>query len=194
MGTTDSSYDIVPVPVQPRRHPRAPTTVQLLPDDFDAVTHDYDTAVATEVFPYDGVTEVKTMGHQDGEGEPRYSRVYGEWAEKQEVHRRQAMTPADFGKYMEEVTRRLQEVGIDEQGNLVDTSVRARGPMTPRQYQPPREGEREGKVNMWREHVTGNDTNLGEFGESVADTNDTIRRNRERIYPVDQSKDMEVSR
>lgn len=199
MDTQDSSYDIVPVQAQPRRHPRAPTTVQILPDDFDAVTHDYDTAVATEVYPYDGVTEVKTVSqeHQDGGGEPRYSRVYGEWAERHEVHCRQAAMPADFGKYMEEVTRRLQEVGVDEHGNLLDTTIRARGSTAARQYQPPREGGREGKVNTWREQVSRNDADLGEFGESVAGTNDTVRRVHERTYTGDQGavkpKEVEVS-
>lgn len=182
----DSSYDIVPVPAPPRRHPRAPTTVQILPDDFDAVTHDYATAVTTEVFPYGDVTEVRGIGH-DAEGGSRYSRVYGEWAERHEVHRRQAAMPADFGKYMEEVTRRLQEVGVDEQGNLLDTTIRARGTTAARQDQPPpKEGEREGKVNMWREQVARNDIVLSEIGESVAGTNDTIRRNCERTYTVDQ--------
>lgn len=199
-GKKDSSYDIVPVPVQTRRLPRAPTTVQILPDDFDAMTRDYETAVATEVYPYDGVSEVKSIkgqGDQDGEGEPRYSRVYGEWAERHEVHCRQAAMPADFGKYMEEVTRRLQEVGVDEQGNLQDTTVRARGGTTARQHQPPREGEREGKVSMWREEVA-RDVGSGEFGGSVAGTNDTIRRDRELTYTVDQvtvkPREMEVSR
>lgn len=195
----DSSYDIVAVPVQPRRHPRAPTTVQILPDDFDAVTHDYETAVATETFPYDGVTEVKSIKDQDqdGEGEPRYSRVYGEWAARHEVHRQQAAMPADFGKYMEEVTRRLQEVGVDDQGNLLDTTVRARGSMATQQYQPPREGAREGKVSMWREEVARNDVELSEFGESGAVTNDTVRQHRERTYTIHQgtlkTREAEVS-
>jgi len=140
---------------------------------------------------------VKTMGHQEGDGEPRYSSVYGEWAERQEVHHRQVVMPADFGKYMEEVTRRLQEVGVDEQGNLLDTTIRARGPTAPRQYQPPREGEREGKVTTWREQVARNDIDLNEFGESVAGTNGTFRRNRERMYTIDEgtvkSKEVEAT-
>lgn len=200
-GNKDSSFDIVPVPVQPRRHPRAPTTVQILPDDFDAVTHDYETAVTTEMFPYDGVTEVKSIKgqeEQDGEGAGRYSRVYGEWAERYEVHRQQAAMPADFGKYMEEVTRRLQDVGVDEQGNLLDTTIRARGGMAARQYQPPREGEREGKVTMWREEVARGGVGLSEFGGSGVGTNDTVGRNRERTYTIDQGTikpmETEVSR
>ena len=200
-GNKDSSYDIVPVSVPPRRHPRAPTTVQILPDDFDAVTHDYETAVATEMFPFDGTTEVKTIkGQEDqnGEEEARYSMVYGEWAERHEVHRRQAAMPADFGKYMEEVTRRLQEVGVDEQGNLLDTTIRARGGMPARQCQPPREGGREGKVSMWREEVARNDVELSEFGESGIGTNDTVRRTRERTHTINQGTikpgETEVSR
>ncbi|KAG8214336.1 hypothetical protein J3R82DRAFT_9299 [Butyriboletus roseoflavus] len=191
-GNKDSSYDIVPVPPPPRRHPRAPTTVQILPDDFDAVTHDYGTAMATEMFAYDGVTEVRSIKGQEDQDEdsPRYSRVYGEWAERHEIHRRQAAMPADFGKYMEEVTKRLQEVGVDEQGNLLDTTIRARGGTAARQYQPrreaPKEGGREGKVSMWREEVARNDVGSSEFGESMAGTNDTVRRDREQTYTVDQ--------
>ena len=192
------------MPAPPRRHPRAPTTVQILPDDFDAVTHDYETAMVTEMFTYDGVTEVKSIKgqeDQDQEDEQRYSRVYGEWAERHEIHRRQAAMPSDFGKYMEEVTRRLQEVGVDEQGNLLDTTIRARGGTAARQCQPrmgaPREGEREGKVSVWREEVARNDVGLSEFGESVAGTNDTVRRNCERTYTVDQGtvkpREVEVS-
>ena len=199
-GNKDSSFDIVPVPAS-RRHPRAPTTVQILPDDFDAVTHDYETAVTTEIFPYDGVTEVRSIKgqeEQDGEGGPRYSRVYGEWAERHEVHRRQAAMPADFGKYMEEVTRRLQDVGVDEQGNFLDTTIRARGGMTARQYQPPKEGEREVKVSMWREEVARNDVELSEFGESGVGANDPVRRNRESTYTINQGtikpRETEVSR
>jgi len=135
------------------------------------------------------VTEVKSINgqeEQDGDGGLRYSRVYGEWAERYEVHRQQAAKPADFGKYMEEVTRRLQDVGVDEQGNLLDTTIRARGEMAVRQYQPPREGKREGKVTTWREEVARNDVELSEFGESGVGTNDTVRRNRERTYPINQ--------
>ncbi|KAG6370561.1 hypothetical protein JVT61DRAFT_11355 [Boletus reticuloceps] len=181
-GNKESSYDIVPVPAPPRRHPRALTTVQILPDDFDAMSHDYETAVVTEVFPYGGVTEVKIIKGQegqDGESEPRSSRVYGEWAARYEVHRRQAAMPADFGRYMEEVTRRLQEVGVDEQGNLLDTTIRTRGGMITRQDQSPRKGERGGKVNMWREEVARNKVGLSEFGESGTVTNDAVRRNCE---------------
>jgi len=198
-GNTDSSNDVVPVSAQPRRHPRAPTTVQILPDDFDAVTHDYQTVVTTEMFPYDGVTAVtsiKGQEEQDGEGEHRYSRVYGEWAEKHEVHHRQPAVPANFGKYIE-VTRHLQEVGVDEHGDLADTTVRARGGLAARQYQPPREGEREGKVTVWREEVARNDVELSEFGESGVGRNYTARR-RENMYTVDQgtikSREAEVSR
>ncbi|KAG9308871.1 hypothetical protein JVU11DRAFT_11330 [Chiua virens] len=189
----DSSYDIVPVPMQPqpRRRPRAPTTVQIVPDDFDAVTHDYETAVATEMYPHDGVIEVKTIKGQndeDEDGSMRYSRVYGEWAERHEIHRRQAAMPSDFGKYMEEVTRCLQEVGIDEQGNLLDTTIRARGEATIKQYQPQpqRAGGREGKVNTWREQVARNEVGLSEFGESVTGTNDPGRQNRDMGVTVEQ--------
>ena len=173
--------------MQPRRFPRGPTTAQLVPDDFDTATHDYGTAVATEMFPFDGVTEVKTIQEQDGEegdGEPRYSRVYGEWAERHEVHCRQAAMPADFGKYMEEVTRRLQEVGVDEQGNLLDATIRARGGAAARQYQTLREGEREGKVDMWRKKVVRNDVELSEFGAPEVVANDT--GSRERAYILNQ--------
>jgi len=165
--------------------------VQTLPDNFDAVTHDYETAVTTEMLPYDGVTEVKSIKgqeEQDGEGEPRYSRVYGEWVERHEVHRRQAAMPADFGKYMEEVTRRLQEVGVDEQGNLLDTTVLARGGMAARQYQPPGVRERESKVSMWREEVARNDAELSECGEPGVGTIDTVRRNCERMYTINHGK------
>ncbi|KAG6370559.1 hypothetical protein JVT61DRAFT_11352 [Boletus reticuloceps] len=84
--------------------------------------------------------------------------------------------PADFGRYMEEVTRRLQEVGVDEQGNLLDTTIRARGGTAARQHHPPREEERGGKVNVWREEVARNEVELSEFGESGAVTSDTVRR------------------
>lgn len=174
--------------------------MQILPDDFDAVTHDYQTVVTTEMFPYDGVTAVtsiKGQEEQDGEGEQRYSRVYGEWAEKHEVHRRQTAAPADFGEYIEEVTRRLQEVGVNEHGDLADTTVLAHGGLATRQHQPPREGEREGKVSMWREEVARNDVELSEFGESGVGRNYTSRR-RESMYTIDQgtikSRETEVSR
>ncbi|KAF8125168.1 hypothetical protein EV363DRAFT_1351808 [Boletus edulis] len=135
--------------VAPRRHPRAPTTVQILPDDFDC-------------------------------------QVYGEWAEKREVHRRQAAMPTDFGRYMEEVTRRLQEVGVDEQGNLLDTTIRARGGTAARQHHPPREEQRGGKVNVWREEVARNEVELSEFGESGVVTSDTVRRNTQKTYTINQ--------
>ena len=150
------------------------------------------------MFPYDGVTAVTSIKGQEEQyevGEQRYSRVYGEWAEKHEVHRRQTAMSADFGKYIEEVTRRLQEVGVDEHGDPVETTVRTHDRLAARQ--PPREGEREGKVSMWREEVARNDIELSEFGESGVGRNYTARR-RESMYTVDQgtvkSRETEVSR
>lgn len=173
----------------------------ILPDNFEAVIHDYETAVTTEMLPCDGVTEEKSIKGQEGhegEGKPRYSRVYEEWVERHEIHRRQAAMPADFGKYMEEVTRRLQEVGVDEQGNLLDTTVRAHGGMAARPYRPSRVGERESRVSMWRKEVARNDAELNDHGESGVGTNGTVRRNCERMYTINQgrtkSRETEVSR
>ncbi|KIJ60232.1 hypothetical protein HYDPIDRAFT_117504 [Hydnomerulius pinastri MD-312] len=183
-SNSDSSYDIVPVPVPPRRHPRAPTTVQAIPDDFDAVTHDYETA-ATEVYPYDGVTEVRTINAHDEDGEPqereeelRYSRVYGEWAEQREIHYRQGPSSEQLGRYMEEITQRLQEAGIDGRGQVQDSTIRARsaGPG----------GGGGGKVSMWREEVARNEVGVDEFGGTASVDGSPTQRTRERTYAMDQ--------
>ncbi|KAF9222899.1 hypothetical protein BS17DRAFT_782775 [Gyrodon lividus] len=189
-SNSDSSYDIVPVPVPvpPPRHPRAPTTIQILPEDFDAVTQDYETA-PTEMFPYDGVTEVKSIKDQVEqylEVEPRYSGVYGEWAERHEVHHHQAGMPSDFGNYMEEVTRRLQEVSVDDHGHFQDSTIRARGEIASRPISAARKAERGGKVNMWREEVARNEVGLGEFGDVVSLNSSPTRRSREGACTIDQ--------
>ncbi|KAG1716066.1 hypothetical protein ID866_1092 [Astraeus odoratus] len=171
-GNSDSSYDIVqvPVPPRPRRHPRAPTTVQIVADDFDAVTQDDDPENGeTEIYPFDGVTEVRTMkGGLVEEVEPRFSGVYGEWAEKCEVNYRQAPTSADYGRYMDEVSRRLQEIAVDSRSQGQSTVTRLRRDAEPLPMQPGREGERGGRVHMWREEVARNGGGLSEFGESTS--------------------------
>lgn len=152
------------------------------------MTQDYETA-ATDMFPYDGVTEVKSMkgqGEQYVEDEPRYSRVYGEWAERREVHHHQAAMPSDFGKYMEEITRRLQEVTVEEQGHLQDSTIRAPGGITPRPAPGTKEVERGSKVNMWLEEVARNEVGFGEFGEVVSQNSSHTQRSREGTCTIDQ--------
>ncbi|KAF9236971.1 hypothetical protein BU15DRAFT_63582 [Melanogaster broomeanus] len=186
-SNSDSSYDLIPVPVQPRRHPRAPTTVQMLADDFDAMTHDDNDTPATEVYPYDGVTEVKSEDQVEQEVEYmfRNSGVYGEWAERREVHHHQA-TRAELGEYMDEVARRLQRIGTDEKGQLQDPAIRTCRQATSRSSQAVKMAERESKVSMWLEEVSRNEAGLGEFGEGVSRNNSPTQRGRAGKYTADQ--------
>ena len=171
------------MPAPLRRHPRAPTTVQVVADDFDAVTQDVDfgTAVGTEMYPYDGVTEVRTL--REGrrgleETETRFSGVYGEWAEKREVNYRQMPSATDYGRYMDEVSRRLQEITVARSSHGQNTATGLRGDQEPTPTQASGAREPGGRVHTWREEVARNGGGLSEFGESTAQGSSPGKRSK----------------
>ncbi|KAL4073171.1 hypothetical protein V8B97DRAFT_2005831 [Scleroderma yunnanense] len=189
-GNSDSSYDIVPVPVPLRRHPRAPTTVQVVADDFDAATQDVDFETAgTEMYHFDGVTEVRTSREgQEGfeeQSELRFSGVYGEWAEKREVNYRQMTSPTNYGRYMDEVSRRLREIAVDRSSNGQNTATRLHGDPEPTRAQPPGAGEQCGRVHIWREEVARNEGGPSEFGESTAQGSSPGQRSCSKAYSTE---------
>jgi len=199
----DSSYDIVPAAKHLRRHPRAPTTVQVVADDFDAITQDVDCETAgTELYPFDGVTEVRTLrecrGGLEEESEQRFSGVYGEWAEKREVEYRQVPSGTEYGRYMDEVSRRLQEMAADRSSHGPSTGTRLRRDQDPTPTKQSGAGEPCGRVYMWREEVARNGGGPSEFGESTAQGSSPGRRSCSRGYSTEtgtlKPREIQVSR
>ncbi|KAG2133348.1 hypothetical protein DEU56DRAFT_420787 [Suillus clintonianus] len=192
---SDSSHEIVAVqaPVARRhRHPRAPTTVQIVNDDFDAVTQDVEFETASEM-RYDGVTQVHVHKEELGDGAARYSGVYGvygEWAEKHEV---------DYGRapdlqqeeylYAEELARRVLDAGLNDQESVRSSDKRQQNAVTIKRRgseAKSKDIERGAKVSMWREAVARNEKD--EFGNVVGnngdDTAQQIQQWRSKSPPV----------
>lgn len=189
-GNSDSSYDIVPAAKHLRRHPRAPTTVQVVADDFDAITQDVDFETAgAELYPFDGVTEVRTLrecrGGLEEESEPRFSGVYGEWAEKREVNYRQVPSATEYGRYMDEVSRRLQEMAVDRSSHGPSTGNRLRRDQDPTPTQQSGAGEPGRRVHMWLEEVARNGGGPSELGESTAQESSPGQRSCSRGYSTE---------
>ncbi|KAG2106555.1 uncharacterized protein F5147DRAFT_700348 [Suillus discolor] len=184
---SDSSHEIVSVqaPVARRhRHPRAPTTVQIVNDDFDAVTQDVDFETASEMRGFDGVTQVH-VHKEEMEDAARYSGVYGvygEWAEKHEV---------DYGRapdlqqeeylYAEELARRVLDAGLNDQETVHSSDKRQQHVGTIKRHGPEARSkvvERGTKVSMWREDVARNEKD--EFGNVVGNNAaDILQRTQE---------------
>ncbi|KAG1780603.1 hypothetical protein EV702DRAFT_1078991 [Suillus placidus] len=191
---SDSSHEIVAVqaPVARRhKHPRAPTTVQIVNDDFDAT--------ASEMRGFDGVTQVHVHKEQM-EDAARYSGVYGvygEWAEKHEV---------DYGRapdlqqeeylYVEELARRVLDAGLNDQETVHSLDKRQQnhaGTIKCHGSEARSKTiERGTKVSMWREDVARNEKD--EFGNVVgnnaADAAQRTQEWRSKSPPV--SRDIEV--
>ncbi|KAG1882822.1 hypothetical protein F4604DRAFT_1921417 [Suillus subluteus] len=184
---SDSSHEIVSVqaPVaRKHRHPRAPTTVQIVNDDFDAVTQDVDFETASGMRGFDGVTQVH-VHKEEMEDAARYSGVYGvygEWAEKHEI---------DYGRapdlrqeeylYAEELARRVLDAGLNDQETVHSSDMRQQNVGTMKRHGSEARSkvmERGTKVSMWREDVARNDKD--EFGNVVGNNAaDTAQRTQE---------------
>ncbi|OJA15821.1 hypothetical protein AZE42_04032 [Rhizopogon vesiculosus] len=194
-SNSDSSYDIVPVRApKARRPPRAPTTVQIVNDDFDAMTQE-DFETASEMCGYDGVTQLHV--HKDnalGNESERYSGVYGEWVERHEVNHQQApdLRPEDY-LYVEELARRVLDAGLNDQESIRSSDKQQPNTSTIKRHGPEartKDIARGAKVSMWREEVARNE--LDEFGNVVGNKGDTAQRIqqwRSKSPPV--SKDIE---
>ncbi|KIM65817.1 hypothetical protein SCLCIDRAFT_14779 [Scleroderma citrinum Foug A] len=150
----DSSYDIVPAAKHLRRHPRAPTTVQVVADDFDAITQDVDFETAgAELYPFDGVTEVPSA--------------------------------TEYGRYMDEVSRRLQEMAVDRSSHGPSTGNRLRRDQDPTPTQQSGAGEPGRRVHMWLEEVARNGGGPSELGESTAQESSPGQRSCSRGYSTE---------
>ncbi|KAG1818659.1 uncharacterized protein BJ212DRAFT_1479652 [Suillus subaureus] len=150
---SDSSHEIVavPAPVARRhRHPRAPTTVQIVNDDFDAVTQDVDFETTSEMRGFDGITQVH-VHKEEVEDAARYSGVYGE----------------EY-LYAEELARRVLDAGLNDQETVHSSDKRQQNAGTIKRHGSDARSkvmERGTKVSMWREDVARNDKD--EFGNVV---------------------------
>lgn len=192
---SESSHEIVAVqaPVARRhRHPRAPTTVQIVNDDFDAVTQDIDFETASEMRGFDGVTQVHVHKEEMGDA-GRYSGVYGvygEWAEKHEVdYGRAPDLQQDEYLYAEELARRVLDAGLNDQETVHSSDKRQENAGTIKRRGSEARSkavERGTKVSMWREDVARNEKD--EFGNvvgnNVADTTQRTQEWRSKSPPV----------
>ncbi|KAG1841920.1 hypothetical protein DFJ58DRAFT_807412 [Suillus subalutaceus] len=163
---SDSSHEIVSVqaPVaRKHRHPRAPTTVQIVNDDFDAVTQDVDFETASEMRGFDGVTQVH-VHKEEMEDAARYSGVYGE----------------EY-LYAEDLARRVLDAGLNDQETVHSSDMRQQNAGTMKRHGSEARSkvmERGTKVSMWREDVARNDKD--EFGNVVGNNAaDTAQRTQE---------------
>ncbi|KAG2360644.1 hypothetical protein BDR07DRAFT_133118 [Suillus spraguei] len=184
---SDSSHEIVAVqaPVaRKHRHPRAPTTVQIVNDDFDAVTQDIDFETGSEIRGFDGVTQVY-VHKEEMEDATRYSGlygVYGEWAEKHEIdYGRAPDLQQEEYRYAEELARRVLDAGLNDQETVHSSDSRQRDASTIRRHEPEARSkvvERGSKVSVWREDVARNEKD--EFGNVVGNNAaDTAQRTQE---------------
>lgn len=184
---SDSSHEIVAVqaPVARRhRHPRAPTTVQIVNDDFDAVTQDIDFETASEIRGFDGVTQVH-VHKEEMEDATRYSGlygVYGEWAEKHEIdYGRAPDLQQEEYRYAEELARRVLDAGLNDQETVHSSDSQQRDASTIRRHESEARSkvvERGSKVSAWREGVARNEKD--EFGNVVGNiAADTAQRTQE---------------
>lgn len=95
--------------------------------------------------------------------EPQFSGVYGKWAEKYEGDYCRGPLPTDYGMYMDEVPRRLQESAA-KRGSPRQNVTPKFGGGQELLMQPVMEGDRSGGVHMWREEVAHNGTSHRDSG------------------------------
>ncbi|OAX41668.1 hypothetical protein K503DRAFT_467391 [Rhizopogon vinicolor AM-OR11-026] len=128
---------------------------------------------------YDGVTQLHV--HKDNalrnESE-RYSGVYGEWVERQDVNHQQApdLQPEDY-LYVEELARRVLDAGLNDQESIRSLDKQQPNASTIKRHGPEartKDIARGAKVSMWREEVARNE--LDEFGNVVGNKGDTAQR------------------